>query len=289
LVTSILIDHICLLSPHPEDLSGIPHNMGYFNPNEVAIPPPQTGSYASTLTQQMQHLRIGQSGGSSSSKQASQSPNCSIMDQLNRGVQVEHLSLPPGITLTKVDPAKSEQLRQKSESIRLLSKPLAEQQQPQQHHFQQPSHLLSSYYGAAGAAGMDPNGVIMVEANPRPNRNSQAPSAPPNVAAAASAASASGKSSRRRRRNRGKSGGGGSGNIGSSGAPNKQRSGGGGGGNGSADSQKPAVSPATIEANASGNIITLRNPMFHQGNGPVAGGGMMPPNPNPMPPGELIK
>ncbi|XP_017005031.2 uncharacterized protein [Drosophila takahashii] len=270
-----------------EDLSGIPHNMGYFNPNEVAIPPPQTGSYASTLTQQMQHLRIGQSGGSSSSKQPSQSPNCSIMDQLNRGVQVEHLSLPPGITLTKVDPAKSEQLRQKSESIRLLSKPLAEQQQqqPQQHHFQQPSHLLQSYYGAAGAAGMDPNGVIMVEANPRPNRNSQAPSAPPNVAAAASAASASGKSSRRRRRNRGKSGGGsGGGNIGSSGGANKQRSGGGVAGSG--DSQKPAASPAsaaTIEANASG-IITLRNPMFHQANGPVAGGGMMPPNPNPMPP-----
>ncbi|KRK03562.1 uncharacterized protein LOC6536896 isoform X1 [Drosophila yakuba] len=272
-----------------EDLSGIPHNMGYFNPNEVAIPPPQTGSYASTLAQQMQHLRISQAGGSSSSKQASQSPNCSIMDQLNRGVQVEHLSLPPGITLTKVDPAKSEQLRQKSESIRLLSKPLAEQQQQQQqHHFQQPSHLLAGYYGAAGAAGMDPNGVIMVEANPRPNR-SQAPAPPPNVAAAASAASANGKSSRRRRRNRGKSGGGGSGgNPGSSGPANKQRTGGGGGsGAGAGDGQILGPSPATaatIEANASGNIITLRNPMFHQGNGPAGGGGMMPPNPNPMPP-----
>jgi len=262
--------------------------MGYFNPNEIAIPP-QSGSYASTLAQQLQHLRISQPGGSSNSKEASQSPNCSIMDQLNRGVQVEHLSLPPGITLTKVDPAKSEQLRQKSESIRLLSKPLAEQQQ-QQHHFQQQSHLLAGYYGAAGAAGMDPNGVIMVEANPRPNR-SQAPVAPPNVAAAASAASANGKASRRRRRNRGKSGGGSGGNPGSSGAANKQRTGGEGGGSaaGAADGQILANSPATaatIEANASGNIITLRNPMFHQGNGPVAGGGMMPPNPNPMPPGE---
>ncbi|XP_032578790.1 uncharacterized protein LOC6606589 isoform X2 [Drosophila sechellia] len=272
-----------------EDLSGIPHNMGYFNPNEIAIPP-QSGSYASTLAQQLQHLRISQPGGSSSSKEA-QSPNCSIMDQLNRGVQVEHLSLPPGITLTKVDPAKSEQLRQKSESIRLLSKPLAEQQQQQQqqqHHFQQQSHLLAGYYGAAGAAGMDPNGVIMVEANPRPNR-SQASVAPPNVAAAASAASANGKASRRRRRNRGKSGGGSGGNPGSSGLANKQRTGGEGGGSaaGAADGQILAQSPATadtIEANASGNIITLRNPMFHQGNGPVAGGGMMPPNPNPMPP-----
>ncbi|KAH8264160.1 hypothetical protein KR038_003883 [Drosophila bunnanda] len=265
-----------------EDLSGIPHNMGYFNPNEVAIPPSQSGSYASTLTQQMQHLRIGQSSGSSSSskQQQAKSPNCSIMDQLNRGVQVEHLSLPPGITLTKVDPAKSEQLRQKSESIRLLSKPLAEQQQLQQHHFQQPSHSLAGYYGAAGDAGMDPNGVIMVEANPRPIRSSQIPNAPANVAAAAaSAAGTIGKSSRRRRRNRGKSGVGSGGASAISGAANKQRSG------GEVDGGAGIGAPtASIETSAGGNIITLRNPMFHQGNnGSAASGGMLPPNPNPIP------
>ncbi|EDW24868.1 GL24379 [Drosophila persimilis] len=262
-----------------EDLSGIPHNMGYFNPNEVAIPP-AIGSYASTLAQQMQHLRIGST---SSKQQQQQSPNCSIMDQLNRGVQVEHLSLPPGITLTKVDPAKSEQLRQKSESIRLLSKPMVDQPQQQQHQHQQhlqhhtfqQSHLMAGYYGAAGGSGgMDNNAVIMVEANPRPNRNSQSFAAS-NVAVAASAASASGsgKSSRRRRRNRGKSGSGSAGG-GHSGGANKQRTGAG-------DQQK--ATSATIESSA-GNIITLRNPMFHQGNGPAAvAGSMMPPNPNPMP------
>ncbi|XP_033244271.1 uncharacterized protein LOC108154167 isoform X3 [Drosophila miranda] len=276
-----------------EDLSGIPHNMGYFNPNEVAIPPAMSaaphapgnagsGSYASTLAQQMQHLRIGST---SSKQQQQQSPNCSIMDQLNRGVQVEHLSLPPGITLTKVDPAKSEQLRQKSESIRLLSKPMVDQpqqhqhqhqhQQHLQHHTFQQSHFMAGYYGAAGGSGgMDNNAVIMVEANPRPNRNSQSFAAS-NVAAAASAASASGsgKSSRRRRRNRGKSGSGSAGG-GHSGGANKQRTGAG-------DQQK--ATSATIESSA-GNIITLRNPMFHQGNGPAAAAGSMrPPNPNPMP------
>lgn len=225
----------------------------------------------------MQHLRIGQPSGSK--QQLAKSANCSIMDQLNRGVQVEHLALPPGITLTKVDPAKSEQLRQKSESIRLLSKPLAEQQQQHQHHFQQPSHSLAGYYGAAGDAGMDPNGVIMVEANPRPIRSSQMP----NVAAAAAASAASGKSSRRRRRNRGKSGAGSGGASGSSGGAHKQRSGG-----GEADAGTGmGVPTASIETSAGGNIITLRNPMFHQGNnGQAPSGGMLPPNPNPVPSGE---
>lgn len=285
-----------------EDLSGIPHNMGYFNPNEVAIPPPlppHSGSYASTLAQQMQHLRIGSSSSSSSSKQQQQQqPNCSIMDQLNRGVQVEHLSLPPGITLTKVDPAKSEQLRQKSESIRKLSKPLAEQQQQQLQHqqqvvhtLQQPAHLMGSYYaGNAGlmdTAGIGGGGVIMVEANPRSNRNcQQLPVAVSNsnVAAAAAAATASGKSSRRRRRNRGKSGGNGGGGGGSSSA---KRSGG-------TDGQQTQLSSVPImEASAGGNIITLRNPMFHQGgggvgvnNGPLPSSASMLSNPNPIPPGK---
>lgn len=277
-----------------EDLSGIPHNMGYFNPNEVAIPPPplppHSGSYASTLAQQMQNLRIGSSSSSTKQQQQQQQPNCSIMDQLNRGVQVEHLSLPPGITLTKVDPAKSEQLRQKSESIRKLSKPLAEQQQQQLqqqqqvvHTLQQPAHLMGSYYaGNAGLVDTAGGGVIMVEANPRSNRNcQQLPVAPPpsnnNVAAAAAAATASGKSSRRRRRNRGKSGGNGAGG----GSSSAKRGGG-------TDTQQTQLSTVPImEASAGGNIITLRNPMFHQGgvnNGPVASS--MVPNPNPIPPGK---
>lgn len=39
------------------------------------------------------------------------------MDQLNRGVNVDRLMLPPGITLTRVDPATAESLRAKKESI----------------------------------------------------------------------------------------------------------------------------------------------------------------------------
>lgn len=43
------------------------------------------------------------------------------MDQLNRGVKVEGLMLPPGITLTRVDPATAENLRAKKESIGRVS------------------------------------------------------------------------------------------------------------------------------------------------------------------------
>lgn len=47
--------------------------------------------------------------------------NVSIMDQLNRGVKVEGLMLPPGITLTRVDPSTAEGLRAKKESIGRVS------------------------------------------------------------------------------------------------------------------------------------------------------------------------
>lgn len=46
--------------------------------------------------------------------------NVSIMDQLNRGVKVEGLMLPPGITLTRVDPSTAESLRAKKESIGMV-------------------------------------------------------------------------------------------------------------------------------------------------------------------------
>lgn len=39
------------------------------------------------------------------------------MDQLSRGVKVEGLTLPPGITLTRVDPNKADNLRANKESI----------------------------------------------------------------------------------------------------------------------------------------------------------------------------
>lgn len=44
-------------------------------------------------------------------------PSVSIIDQLSRGIQMEGLTLPPGITLTRVDPAQAEQIRAKKESI----------------------------------------------------------------------------------------------------------------------------------------------------------------------------
>lgn len=43
------------------------------------------------------------------------------MDQLNRGVKVEGLMLPPGITLTRVDPTSAEGMRAKKEAISRVS------------------------------------------------------------------------------------------------------------------------------------------------------------------------
>lgn len=47
--------------------------------------------------------------------------NVSIMDQLNRGIKVEGLMLPPGITLTRVNPATVEANRVRMESIARVS------------------------------------------------------------------------------------------------------------------------------------------------------------------------
>lgn len=46
------------------------------------------------------------------------------MDQLNRGVKVEGLMLPPGITLTRVDPSSAEGMRAKKEAIYRVSNQL---------------------------------------------------------------------------------------------------------------------------------------------------------------------
>lgn len=48
-------------------------------------------------------------------------PSVSIMDQLNRGIRVEGLQLPPGITLTRVDPTHAEQIRANKQSIEKVS------------------------------------------------------------------------------------------------------------------------------------------------------------------------
>lgn len=46
------------------------------------------------------------------------------MDQLNRGIKVEGLMLPPGITLTRVNPATVEANRARMESIARVRFPL---------------------------------------------------------------------------------------------------------------------------------------------------------------------
>uniref|UniRef100_A0A2M4B9P6 Uncharacterized protein n=1 Tax=Anopheles marajoara TaxID=58244 RepID=A0A2M4B9P6_9DIPT len=45
-------------------------------------------------------------------------PNNNLMDQLSRGVRVEGLNLPPGITLTRVDPCQAGAIKAKRDSIR---------------------------------------------------------------------------------------------------------------------------------------------------------------------------
>ncbi|XP_055617273.1 uncharacterized protein LOC129762771 isoform X2 [Toxorhynchites rutilus septentrionalis] len=48
----------------------------------------------------------------------------SIMDQLSRGIRVEGLQLPPGITLTRVDAAQAEAIKAKRESIKKICEPM---------------------------------------------------------------------------------------------------------------------------------------------------------------------
>ena len=264
--------------------SGIPNHMGYFNVNEVNIEgahaqqspiinsnnnPNQNSTYQS-LAEQMQALRL--SGGSQvQSNAATQSAqqrqqhintaNVSIMDQLNRGVQVENLSLPPGITLTKVDPIKSEQLRQKSESIKKLAKPL----QPPQSHLSQNSQAfhhpsmagptiiappivnsMASYYGSpyvTATAGIDPqSGIIMVEANPPKNLKNVS-----NKKVTQSTGTCNGKQSKnKKRRNKSKAK-----NLASCPTTNS----------GNNENSKQEINMG----NGQPKMITLRNPMFHSG------------------------
>lgn len=55
------------------------------------------------------------------------SAGTSIMEQLSRGVKVEGLQLPPGITLTRVDPNTMETIKAKKESINKISQPMKPQ------------------------------------------------------------------------------------------------------------------------------------------------------------------
>ncbi|XP_075147216.1 uncharacterized protein LOC142221381 isoform X2 [Haematobia irritans] len=243
--------------------SGIPNNMGYFNVNEVNMIPTtipvqtltaQSCSYQS-LAEQMQamHLHGSHGGASKYQNRTTANNNVSIMDQLNNGVQVENLALPPGITLTKVDPIKSEQLRQKSESIKKLAKPLQQQTTqtaPAFHHsamgatiIAPPIAPMSNYFNSPYAANAivptaldSQSGIIMVEANP-PKTSSSTGTA------------CTKQSKNKKRRNKSKAN-----NIG-----------------GQFSLANTGHQSTNQENNCSGNsaappkMITLRNPMFHGG------------------------
>lgn len=85
----------------------------------------------------------------------------SMMDQLSRGVKVEGLTLPPGITLTRVDPSTMEGARAKRESIERISHP-APQQHQQPAEFQRPPPFMP-VNGPMMQQVQSSSGYIMVE------------------------------------------------------------------------------------------------------------------------------
>jgi hypothetical protein len=91
------------------------------------------------------------------SAQPSHQNSNSIMDQLNRGIRVEGLRLPPGITLTKVAPT-NEAISTKRDSINRITQPMQDYGQ-QSSRTGMDDHMVYSQ-------GRDPNGIIMVESNP---------------------------------------------------------------------------------------------------------------------------
>lgn len=267
--------------PYEDCSAGIPQHMDYFNPADVAPQiQAQHEQHAANLAQQMQGLRISNPNAAAYHHHHQQQAaviqqnynatyanyphlagNVSIMDQLNRGVQVENLSLPPGITLTKVDPAKSELLRQKSESIKRLSHPLTTAQPTQSFHHHAAvgsgaatiiappvnAPLAAGYYAATPYAGVvgasgDGSNIIMVEPNANHNKSKPKMSV---AEAAANASEISGKTSKnKKRRNKSK--------------PLSTST--------SARSTPPNTfnkNEAQSAAGSNSRMITLRNPMFH--------------------------
>lgn len=76
----------------------------------------------------------------------------SIMDQLSRGIRVEGLQLPPGITLTRVDAAAAEAIKSKRESIKKICEPM-QTVQPEVATMV-PQQLLMGAAGVSPSAGM---------------------------------------------------------------------------------------------------------------------------------------
>ncbi|KAG4067279.1 hypothetical protein HA402_000270 [Bradysia odoriphaga] len=91
--------------------------------------------------------------------------NVSIMDQLNRGIKVEGLMLPPGITLTRVNPATVEANRARMESISKISQPMPPVPPEQASHLYMPNsiNLQNPMMMPINIAGQDPNGFVMID------------------------------------------------------------------------------------------------------------------------------
>ncbi|XP_055588217.1 uncharacterized protein LOC129740536 [Uranotaenia lowii] len=81
----------------------------------------------------------------------------SIMDQLSRGIRVEGLQLPPGITLTRVDPAQAEVIKAKRESIKKICEPM-KTVQPEQPKMPPHTMMMSGGGPSVGA----PPGMFMM-------------------------------------------------------------------------------------------------------------------------------
>ncbi|XP_063706881.1 uncharacterized protein LOC134835830 [Culicoides brevitarsis] len=88
----------------------------------------------------------------------------SIMEQLSRGVRVEGLTLPPGITLTRIDPAACENIKAKKESINKISQPLTTvvaDHHPMMNPYSESNYLVANPTAAYGMPKQD--NIIMVE------------------------------------------------------------------------------------------------------------------------------
>ncbi|KAL1377676.1 hypothetical protein pipiens_016099 [Culex pipiens pipiens] len=167
----------------------------------------------------------------------------SIMDQLSRGIRVEGLQLPPGITLTRVDAIQAEAIKAKRESIKKICEPMP----PPQPEVQPPPAMMM---GGGGPFMMSPmmgqqqstmisqapgqDAVIMVDTNKLKGSGS---------ATAQNGQDGDKKSSKKsKRKNKNKS---------KNDSSNK--------------SAGPPKSDAGKNQKPGNNIVTLRNPMFQGG------------------------
>lgn len=92
--------------------------------------------------------------------------NPHITEQLNRGINVGGLQLPPGITLTKLDPAKAKEMQRKKEAINRASQPVAKEREEAPPQVIMANPAMNGVYGGAAASQGQANGQYVVIENP---------------------------------------------------------------------------------------------------------------------------